>query len=93
MDLERGTATLKGWCQIHVFGDDATIEQAVHAILDIILCNRWGISEGVVSEIFGQNALGLCCFVHLSRANAQFLKLNIADAALMTTILELVRGW
>lgn len=92
MDLERGAAALEGWRQIHVFGDDTTIEKAVHAILDIVLCNRWWVSEGVVSEILGQNALWLCCLVHLSRANAQFLKLDVADAALMTTILELVRG-
>ena len=93
LDLQRCATTLESWRQIHVFGDDATIEQAVHAILDIILCNRWGVSEGVVSEILGQDALGLCCLIHLSRTNAQFLKLDVADAALMTAILELVWGW
>jgi hypothetical protein len=92
LNLKRCAATLEGWRQIYVLGDDTTIEQAVHAILDIILCNRWGVSEGVISEILGQYALRLCCLVHLSRANAQFLKLDITDAALMTTILELVRG-
>jgi len=93
LDLQRGAATLEGWRQIHVFGDDTTIEQAVHAVLYIILCNRWGVSKGVVSEILGQDALRLCCLIYLSRTNAQFLKLDVADAALMTAILELVWGW
>lgn len=80
--------SLESRCQVDVSRDDASIEETVHTVLDIVLGNWWRIGEWIVSEVLRQDALWLEDFVRPHGADSQFLQLNIADATLRAAVLE-----
>ena len=88
--MEGGIASLKSWSQIHVSRDDSSIHETEHAITQVVLSDRWRLSERIVSEVLWQDPLGEENFVWASGADSQFFKFNIADATLRSTIFELV---
>lgn len=51
-ECEWCTATLESWRQVDISWDDTSIKEREHAILDVVLCDRRWISEGIVSEVF-----------------------------------------
>lgn len=84
-------ASLEGGRKIDISRDDATIEQREHSILDVVLSDRRWVGKRVVPELLRQDALRLVGLAGLALANAQFLELQVADAALGTAIGKLVR--
>ena len=80
--------SLESRCQVDVSRDDASIEETVHTVLDIVLGNWRRIGEWIVSEVLRQDALWLEDLVRPHGADSQFLQLNIADATLRAAVLE-----
>ena len=91
--LKGSNSTFKSWSQINISWNDPSIEQTEHAIFDIVLRDRWRISEWVISEIFGKNPLSREHFVGSPCANSQFLKLDITDPSLGPPVLKLIWNW
>lgn len=86
-------SSLERWSQIDVSWNDASVEQTVHSVLDVVLSDGRWICEGIVSEVLGQDPLRLEDFVRPHRSNAQLLELNVADTALRAPILESIWLW
>jgi len=50
-------ASLKGRSEVNVSWDDSSREQAEHAVVDIVLCDRRWFCEWVISEILREDSL------------------------------------
>ena len=90
IEREGRTITLKSRRQVDVSWDNATIEERVHAVSDVIFGDWRRVSEWVITEVLWQDSF---CFENLvlaSLADSNFLKLDVCDCALTATIIELV---
>ena len=87
---ERRLSSLEGRSQIDVPGDDPSVEEAVHSVLDVVLSDGRRISEGIVSEVLGQDALRVENLVGSNLADAQVVQLDVGDATLSAPVLERV---
>ena len=87
---ERSAAALESWRQVDVPRNDPAVEQRVHAITDVVLCDGRRVRERVIPELLRQDALRLIDFSALPLTDAELLKLNIADSTLAPAVFELV---
>lgn len=74
--------------KVDISRDDASVEETVHTVLDIVLGNRWWIGERIVPEVLRQDALRLEDFVGPDGANSELFQLDITYATLRAAILE-----
>ena len=88
--LERCSSALKSWCEIHISRDDSSVEQRIHAVLNVLLGDWRRLTEGIVTELFGQNALCLVSLFLAALANAELLKRNVAQSTLTSAIFDLI---
>ena len=88
---EGRNTSLESRRQVDVLGNNTPIEQAEHAIFDVILCNRWWLSKRIISEILWQDPLWMEELVGSPAADTKFIKFNVANATLRATVLELIR--
>ena len=90
IEREGRTITLKRGRQVDVSWDNATIEERVHAVSDVVFGDRRRVSEWVIAEVLWQDSLCFEHFVLASLADSNFLKLDVCDCALTAAIIELV---
>ena len=86
--LKWSSSSFKSWSQINIFCNDASRQQTVHSVFDIILSNRRWLSKWIISVVLGKNSFRIEHLVSSSCTNAKFLELNVADASLSSAILE-----
>lgn len=89
--LKWSHSSFEGRCQIHISRNNAPGEKTQHPIANVILCNRWWICKGIVSEILWEDSLREEHFVGPSGANTKLFELNIANTALTAAVLEQIR--
>jgi len=87
---KRSATTLESRRQVNIPGDNTTVKKREHPILDVVLRDRRRVSKRVISKLFGQYPLWSLSFSRLTLPNSKLLQLNVADAALSTTVGELV---
>lgn len=90
IEFERSSCPFESWGEVHIPGDDPSIEKRKHAVLDVFLRDCWRLAEGVVAEVLRQDALRLAYFLVISLPNAKLLKLYVADPTLAAPIFELI---
>ena len=92
LEGKRRTISLESRRQIHISRNDSSVEQGEHTVGDVVLSDRRWISEGVVSELLWENAFRLVSLLAGTISNTKLLQLDVADASLTASILELI-GW
>jgi hypothetical protein len=73
LEHEGCVSPLESGREIDVLRNNASIEQTEHTIRDVVLCDGGRVSEGVVPEILGEDALGMRHFLPLDVADTQSL--------------------
>ena len=67
-------SSLEGRRQINVSGNDATIQQREHTVLNVILGNRRRVRKWIVTELLWQDSLWFVGFTRLPLAYAKFFE-------------------